>query len=144
MTPACRRCGQTGSKLIQALLNICRNAVQALGRDGEVVVRTRIERHFTIRRQLHRLVIRIDVIDSGPGAPAELEGYIFYPLVTGRSDGTGLGLSIAQSLVQSHNGMIRYERIDNNTYFRIFLPVQEEEMKWLPIIGSGWLTTINP
>ena len=113
-------------QLIQALLNICRNAVQALDGAGEMVVRTRIERHCTIRQQRHRLVVRIDIIDNGPGAPAELESHIFYPLVTGRADGTGLGLSISQSLIQSHNGMIRYERLDNRTYFRIFLPVADE------------------
>ena len=111
-------------QLIQAILNICRNALQAVDETGEVLIRTRIEHRSTIRNRHYRLVVRIDVIDNGPGVPADIEEHIFYPMVTGRADGYGLGLSISQSLIQSHNGMIEYERINDRTCFKILLPVE--------------------
>ena len=111
-------------QLIQALLNICRNALQAVGDTGEVLIRTRIRRRCTIRHRHYKLAVQIDVIDNGPGVPAEIEEHIFYPMVTGRAGGSGLGLSISQSLIQSHNGMIQYERINDRTHFRILLPVE--------------------
>ncbi len=111
-------------QLIQALLNIARNAAQAVDETGEVLIRTRIKRRCTIRQRHHKLAIQIDVIDNGAGVPAEIEEHIFYPMVTGRAGGSGLGLSISQSLIQSHNGMIQYERIDDRTCFRVLLPVE--------------------
>ena len=111
-------------QLIQAFLNICRNALQAVAETGDILIRTRIKRRCTIRHRQYKLAVQIDVIDNGPGVPAEIEEHIFYPMVTGRVGGYGLGLSISQSLIQSHNGMIRYERIDDRTHFRILLPVE--------------------
>ena len=111
-------------QLIQALLNIARNAAQAVDETGDVLIRTRIKRRCTIRQRHHKLAIQIDVIDNGAGVPAEIEEHIFYPMVTGRAGGSGLGLSISQSLIQSHNGMIQYERIDDRTCFRVLLPVE--------------------
>ena len=111
-------------QLIQALLNIVRNAAQAVEGQGEVLARTRIRRHCAIRRQTHRLAVQIEIIDDGPGVPAELEAHIFYPLVTGRAGGSGLGLSIAQSLIQAHHGLLQYERLEGRSCFRILLPVE--------------------
>ena len=109
--------------LIQALLNIVRNSIQAAGADGEVVMRTRARRNCTIRQQHHKLAIQIEITDNGPGVPVEIEQEMFYPMVTGRAEGMGLGLSIAQSLVQSHEGSIEYERNNGYTTFRILLPI---------------------
>jgi len=109
--------------LIQALLNIMRNAAQAAGPSGRLCLRTRIKRNSTIRQQQHKLALQIEVIDDGPGVPPGLEREIFYPMVTTRADGKGLGLSIAQALVQSHSGSIDYERVGNNTIFRLLLPL---------------------
>ena len=111
-------------QLIQALLNVCRNALQAVDETGEVRIRTRIKHRCTIRQRPYKLAVQIDVIDNGSGVPAEIEEHIFYPMVTGRAGGSGLGLSISQSLIQSHNGMIQYERINDMTHFRILLPVE--------------------
>ena len=110
-------------QILQALINVVRNAMQATGEGGHVIIRTRALRQFTIHYQLYRLVLRIDVIDDGPGIPPEIENGIFYPMITGRAEGTGLGLSIAQSLVNLHNGIIKYEREDEKTIFSIFLPM---------------------
>lgn len=109
--------------LIQALLNIVNNARQALGNQGNITIRTRILRKFTIGQQQHRLVVKIDVIDDGPGIPADIKDKIFYPMVTGRADGTGLGLSIAQRLIHQHGGLIECESQPGHTVFSILLPI---------------------
>ncbi len=109
--------------LIQAVLNVARNAVEALDGHGCVTLRTRIHRQFTIGQRNHRLVARIDVADDGPGVPEALIERVFHPLVTGRSEGTGLGLSIAQSLVNQHGGLIECESRPGRTVFSILLPV---------------------
>jgi len=109
--------------LIQAVLNVARNAVQALEGHGTILVRTRVHRQLTIGQRSHRLVVSIDVVDDGPGIRDELLEQIFYPMVTGRSDGTGLGLSIAQNLVNQHGGLIECESRPGNTTFSVLLPV---------------------
>lgn len=114
------------TQLIQALLNIVRNAVQATGVGGNITLRTRIKRNCTIRHRHFKMAVQIDIIDDGPGVAPEIEHDMFYPLVTTRSDGTGLGLSIAQSLVRAHNGSIEYERTDGKTCFHILLPLNEK------------------
>jgi two-component system nitrogen regulation sensor histidine kinase GlnL len=111
--------------LIQATLNVARNAVQALGGSGELLLRTRVQRRFTIGQTCHRLVVRIEVHDNGPGVPEELREHVFFPLVTGRGDGTGLGLSIAQSLVDQHSGLIEYSSVPGDTTFSLIIPVED-------------------
>jgi two-component system nitrogen regulation sensor histidine kinase GlnL len=110
--------------MVQAVLNVVRNAVQALaGRGGEIMLRTRVERQFTISGKRHRLVTRLDIVDDGPGIPPELAEQIFYPMVTGRPDGTGLGLSITRTLIQRQGGIIAFESRPGKTTFSIWLPV---------------------
>ncbi|MGZ5532514.1 MAG: two-component system sensor histidine kinase NtrB, partial [Methylomonas sp.] len=113
------------NQLIQALLNIVRNAVQAIKNEGEIIIKTRIQRHMTIGRKRYKLTIKIDITDSGPGIKPELMGQIFYPMITGRPEGTGLGLSIAQSLINQHNGLIECESEPGRTIFSIYLPLNE-------------------
>jgi two-component system nitrogen regulation sensor histidine kinase GlnL len=119
-------------QLIQAVLNIARNAAQAiLGRSeapdaGKIVLRTRPAHRVTIARQLSRLAIDLQVIDNGPGIPEELRDRIFYPLVSGRADGTGLGLTLAVSFVEYHRGVIECDSRPGRTVFRILLPTERE------------------
>ena len=77
----------------------------------------------------HKLVIRIDVTDNGPGIPANMIDQVFYPLVTGRAEGTGLGLSIAQSLINQHGGLIECSSQPGETVFTIWLPVEHKDEK---------------
>jgi len=111
-------------QIIQAVLNIVRNAVQATDGRGLVLLRTRIERGLTIGRQRHRLAARLDIEDNGPGIPSALREQIFYPMVTGRAEGTGLGLSIAQEIVLRHHGLIEVSSVPGHTVFSIFLPLR--------------------
>ena len=108
-------------QLIQAVLNIARNAAQAGA--AHISFRTRAVRQLTILRQRHRLALELQVIDDGPGVPAEMHERIFSPLVSGREGGTGLGLSLAQTYVQYHQGVIEFESRPGRTIFRILLPL---------------------
>ncbi|MEY4718296.1 MAG: hypothetical protein RL563_914 [Pseudomonadota bacterium] len=117
------------NQLIQALLNIVRNAIQAIQGEGNIQIRTRVQRYMTIGRKLYKLAIKIDIVDDGPGIKPELMGQIFYPMITGRAEGTGLGLSIAQSLINQHDGLIECESEPGNTVFSIFLPLTENPEK---------------
>ena len=119
-------------QLIQALLNVVGNAVQALESPavdhdlGIIRLRTRVLRNITIGNTLHRLVARIDVCDNGPGIPERIIDTLFYPMISGRAEGTGLGLSIAQSIINQHGGIIECESRPGSTVFSITLPLPEE------------------
>ncbi|MGD2167211.1 MAG: nitrogen regulation protein NR(II), partial [Gammaproteobacteria bacterium] len=110
------------NQLIQALLNIVRNALQAVGEQGTITIRTRAQHNVHLGRRFHRLVLCIEVEDDGPGIPTDLLENVFYPLVSGRSEGTGLGLTIAQDLVANHHGLIEVESEPGMTRFSLRLP----------------------
>lgn len=117
------------SQLIQALLNIVRNAMQALlqdedNHDKEIRIITRTLRRFTIGSNHHRLVCKISIVDNGPGIPTDIMKTLFYPMVSGRPEGTGLGLSIAQSIINQHSGLIECESEPQQTEFNILLPIE--------------------
>ena len=110
-------------QLIQAIMNLVRNAAQAVGEEGRITLRTRTLRQYTIGHTLHKLVARVDVIDDGPGISGEMRENLFLPMVTGRADGTGLGLPIAQSLVNANGGLIEWESRPGQTVFTVLLPI---------------------
>jgi two-component system nitrogen regulation sensor histidine kinase GlnL len=119
-------------QMIQVLLNIIRNATQALleshTEDARIIMRTRVLRQFTIGSLRHRLVLRVDIIDNGPGIAPDVQETLFYPMVSGRASGTGLGLSIAQSIISQHQGLIECESVPGNTVFSILLPMEQPEV----------------
>ncbi len=131
-------------QLIQAILNISRNAAQAIGGNpsgppsgqgdddgsahpgtgkGEIIFRTRAARQVTLAKKHHALALELQVIDNGPGIAEEIRDKIFYPLVSGRENGSGLGLTIAQSFVQQHGGTIEVTSRPGHTCFSLMLPV---------------------
>ena len=112
-------------QLIQAILNVARNAAQATAGQGEIRFSTRVQRQVTIARARYRHAIAVSIEDDGPGVPAGLAERIFYPLVSGREGGTGLGLSLAQSFVSQHQGSIEFSSVPGRTRFTILLPVRE-------------------
>ena len=111
------------NQLVQALLNLARNALQAVGDEGRVALRTRVLTQTHIGVVRHRLAVRVDVIDDGPGVPEEIRGTLFYPLVTARPNGTGLGLAVAQELVNRNGGIIEFHSEPSNTAFSVILPL---------------------
>lgn len=124
-------------QLIQVLLNIVRNARQAITENeqqqerGRITLRTRAMRQITIGSVRHRLVCRIEIEDNGPGIPRDMIDHIFYPMVSGRAHGSGLGLSIAQSIVNQHHGLIECDSAPGRTTFTILLPFEQ------PLPASG-------
>jgi two-component system nitrogen regulation sensor histidine kinase GlnL len=114
-------------QLTQALLNIVKNAAQALQTVGgrrEIRITTRVARSVTLARRRYRLALAVSVEDNGPGIPEDLRDRIFYPLVSGREGGNGLGLTIAQTFVVQHNGTIECESAPGRTVFTILLPLE--------------------
>lgn len=109
-------------QLIQAVLNIARNAAQAMNGEGEIRLRTRALRQVTLARRRYKLALELQVIDNGPGIPEEIRDRIFYPLVTGRDGGSGLGLTLAQSFVHQHHGTIEVQSHPGRTTFTLLLP----------------------
>lgn len=115
------------NQIIQAMLNLGRNALQALAQlpstqRGRIILRTRALTNVNIGAQRHRVVASVQFEDNGPGVPEQLRDTLFYPLVTGRADGTGLGLAVAQDLVARHDGLIEFESRPGQTIFTILLP----------------------
>jgi two-component system nitrogen regulation sensor histidine kinase GlnL len=111
-------------QLIQALLNVVQNAVQALDGNGEILIRTRAQRQVNINGKRKKLVARIDVIDNGPGVPESMQEKVFYPMVTGRAEGTGLGLAIARSMCVRTGGTVLLESEPGRTCFSLLLPIR--------------------
>ncbi|WP_188150800.1 nitrogen regulation protein NR(II) [Teredinibacter waterburyi] len=121
------------SQLIQATLNITRNAMQALLENKDqlaerpsITFATRIHRRYTIGRIHHPLVVKVTITDNGPGIAPELIDDIFLPMITGRAEGTGLGLAISQNLIGLHQGLIECESEKGNTQFTLFLPLEQK------------------
>jgi two-component system, NtrC family, nitrogen regulation sensor histidine kinase GlnL len=110
-------------QLIQAMLNIVRNAAQAMQGNGTIIMRTRIAHQATLIKRRYRQAVRVEIIDNGPGIPQELQDKIFYPLVSGRADGHGLGLTLAQDFVSQHHGIIEFDSEPGRTRFTVMLPV---------------------
>jgi two-component system nitrogen regulation sensor histidine kinase GlnL len=118
-------------RLIQAFLNILRNAVQVLQEQTDanrptINIQTRILRQFTLSGKRHRLALCVKITDNGPGIPETLMESIFLPMVTSRAEGNGLGLSIAQDIMNQHAGLIECDSKPGNTTFTIILPLEVE------------------
>ncbi|MCW7555827.1 nitrogen regulation protein NR(II) [Endozoicomonas gorgoniicola] len=115
-------------RLIQAVLNLVRNAMQAIEQhmplsDGQITIQTRVIRQFTIANERCRLVCNISIIDNGPGIPEDMIETIFYPMISGRAEGTGLGLPMAQSIISQHKGLIECESKPGRTCFNVYIPI---------------------
>ena len=110
--------------MVQAMLNLARNAVQAVGEQGALTLRSRALTHATIGTLRHRVVASLQFEDNGPGVPAELGETIFYPLVSARAGGTGLGLAVAQDIATRHGGIIEFDSRPGRTVFSLLLPME--------------------
>lgn len=117
-------------QLIQVVLNIVRNAAQAIKgasmSNGEIRLRTRIARQVTLARRRYRHAVQIDICDNGPGIPENMRERIFQPLVSGREGGSGLGLTIAHNFITQHHGAITFDSVPGKTCFTLLLPVQDD------------------
>ena len=131
------------SQLIQAVLNIVRNSMQALQENSidrpAIKLCTRVVRNITLGSETHRLLCSVEIVDNGPGVPKELLSKIFYPMVSGRASGTGLGLAIAQTILAQHGGLIECKTVPGETRFQLLIPLEK-----LPDnLPSGMQTQLN-
>ncbi|MDJ0748077.1 MAG: nitrogen regulation protein NR(II) [Woeseiaceae bacterium] len=113
-------------QMVQAFLNLVRNAATALDGHGSITLRSRAITNFTIGDVRHRVIATIEIEDDGPGIPYELQDSVFYPLVTSRPEGTGLGLPAAQELISRHDGLIEFESRPGRTVFYVRIPLEQE------------------
>jgi len=107
------------SQLQQVFLNILNNAIDAIGKDGEISVKTRF---ITDNHE-----IAIEISDNGPGIPKEMMNKVFDPFFTTKEvgKGTGLGLSISYSIIEKLKGrMLVASEEGKGTTFTIYLPVK--------------------
>lgn len=118
------------SAIRRVILNLLRNACQA----GATVVqiRTRVEHSTALLQSGQGGVIRLDVIDNGPGVSESLQPLLFLPFVTGRRDGTGLGLALSQQIAAAHGGLLTHEALEQGSRFSMYLP-----------FGNGWANQLE-
>lgn len=111
-------------QLTQVILNITRNASQAMSGEGTITLRSRAKRQYTLGGKRHKLVCSIDIVDAGPGIPNEQLHQLFLPMVTSSTKGNGLGLSIAQMIANRHGGLIQCDSEPGHTCFTVLLPME--------------------
>jgi two-component system nitrogen regulation sensor histidine kinase GlnL len=119
-------------KLIQAFLNLIKNAAEAIAErpdPGRIVLRTAFRPgvRLAVRGTGARvsLPLMIEVEDNGPGVPDELKPQLFDPFVTTKRTGTGLGLALVAKIIGDHGGVIECESAPKRTVFRVLLPLQD-------------------
>lgn len=118
-------------QLLQVFLNLLKNACEAsVGGAGTIRLRTYYEQSLRLRRKDgsgNTLPLQIEVIDDGPGLPADIASNIFEPFISGKENGTGLGLALVSKIISDHTGWISVDSVPGRTIFRISLPVAPKE-----------------
>jgi signal transduction histidine kinase len=106
-----------GSELNQVWTNLIDNAIDAMGGEGKIRVRTYREDDCVV----------VEIADNGPGISAEVLPHIFEPFFTtkGVGEGTGLGLDTVQRIVKKHRGNIQVSAKPGDTRFQVWLPLAE-------------------
>ena len=112
--------------LIQAFLNIIKNAFEVSDTNTKIMIKTSYSRGRRLSgggaTQLH-VPIQVEVIDKGPGIAPEIRDNIFDPFVSGKTGGSGLGLALVASVVADHGGMVEVDSVPGRTVFRLNFPL---------------------
>ena len=126
--------------VVQAVLNLLRNAAEALARDGRTdddprgpgIVRIRTLYDGTLRRTLDDtpLPLVVEVEDDGPGVPDNIADQVFEPFVSGRENGTGLGLALVSKIAADHGAGLRLNSRPGRTVIRLPLPLAGKDTPW--------------
>ena len=119
-------------KLVQAFLNLAKNAAEAIGdnkQQGRIVMQTSFRPGVRLSMQgadtRISLPLMIQIEDNGPGVPDHLKEHMFDPFVTTKPYGTGLGLALVAKIINDHGGIIECDSEAARTVFRVLLPMQE-------------------
>ena len=106
------------NRVKEAIMNIVSNAVQSLGGNGSIFLRTYMEDGYAV----------VEIKDTGRGIPEADRPYIFNPFFTTKVSGTGLGLAITHRIIQEHGGTVAVEsEVEKGSIFRVYIPTKEEE-----------------
>jgi two-component system, NtrC family, nitrogen regulation sensor histidine kinase GlnL len=121
-------------QLVQVLLNLVKNAAEAIGdeADGEIQLTTayrpgvRMVVPGSVERV--RLPLEVCVRDNGPGVPDDIRQNLFDPFVTTKTSGNGLGLALVAKVIGDHGGIVECDSVPRRTVFRLLLPLQIDRM----------------
>jgi two-component system nitrogen regulation sensor histidine kinase GlnL len=123
-------------KLIQAFLNLVKNAAEAIQEarePGRITLRTAFRPGVRIglpgSGARVGLPMMIEVEDNGPGIQDQLKPHLFDPFVTTKRTGTGLGLALVAKIIGDHGGVIECESVPRQTVFRVLLPLHEQRLR---------------
>jgi two-component system nitrogen regulation sensor histidine kinase GlnL len=114
--------------LIQAILNLVKNAAEAVPKEGgEITLSTRYQQgvRLAIPGSNSRVDLPLSVMiqDNGPGIPEDIQPHLFDPFVSTKAGGSGLGLALVAKIIDDHGGVIEFDSQPRRTLFRVMLPM---------------------
>jgi two-component system, NtrC family, nitrogen regulation sensor histidine kinase GlnL len=119
-------------QLIQAFLNIAKNAAEAVAGhpDGEIAFITSYRPGVKFRSAASgaaRAQLEVQIVDNGPGLHADVADRLFEAFATTKASGMGLGLTVAADIVARHDGRIEVDSAPGRTAFKVLLPIDPDE-----------------
>ena len=112
--------------LMQAILNLIKNAIESAGPEGKIRLETSFRAGVRGGKSARQLPIQIRIIDDGPGIPKELLAQIFQPFVSTKPEGQGLGLALVSKVAAAHEGLVEVQSAPGRTVFSLLLPSPAE------------------
>ena len=108
--------------IMQALLNLIKNAAESAGEHGEILLETSVRTGVRGGASGKLLPVQIRIIDDGPGVPKDMMAQIFQPFVTTKREGQGLGLALVSKVAAAHHGLVEVQSVPGRTVFSLLLP----------------------